>query len=373
MTKITSTAEELKCRILSGKYPSGKLPGERELAVELAVGRGTVRAALKVLAEGNMIERRHGAPTLIKIPEKATKNKLACLISRSSGHVYDELYHTLVNAFIEDGFCVQNLSMDSFVGRKELDNSKKKHLKEAVGKLLENNPDAVVMDGYCISRLPLRNKLWSRNSILFNFLDMASLLEEDDPAEKVSLAERPCGVWFDFEAIGYMGGKYLLDRGCRKPLLVTNFIPLRSRLNRKFYIHHRDKLIISGFVKALQERNIDPACSVIDCLSPTQKHHDALLDVIFNIESNLPDGFFGAADFITFKFIKSHMENFGRLPEDIVCLGLGNTPWSNSQSPMPFSSIDFNLKSLSEEIVRMSRRPPSKRKDVYIKPVLIER
>lgn len=32
MTKTKNIAEELRCRILSGKYPSGKLPRERELA-----------------------------------------------------------------------------------------------------------------------------------------------------------------------------------------------------------------------------------------------------------------------------------------------------------------------------------------------------
>ena len=371
MTKTKNIAEELRCRILSGKYPSGKLPGERELASELSVGRNTVRSALKILEDEKILERKRKTGTTFKNDIAAPCNKTAGLVMRSEGHVFDELYHTVLSAFVENGYAVQSIPTDSFMGDVHVKPLQINNVKSAMQKMFDDSPDVIVLDGYCNTRLPFRRELWSRNTILFNFLDSAE--DEGERTSNEVLQKRPCGVWFDFENIGYVAGKYLLDRGCTKPLFVPQFVPVLSRINRDFYTHHRERKIAKGFAKALQEKNIDPACCIVDCWAANIKQYNQMLECIFQTRKHMPDGFFSSSDSLTVKFIKEYLGNFGTLPKDIVCLGVGNTPWSSNNSLYPFSSIDFNLASLAEEIVRMAECPASKRRDVYIKPFLIER
>src|SRR5271165_6353112 len=64
----TTTALE-KLRLLienQGLQPGMKLPPERELAAQLAVGRPTLREAIKALSMLDVIESRRGAGTFIK-------------------------------------------------------------------------------------------------------------------------------------------------------------------------------------------------------------------------------------------------------------------------------------------------------------------
>lgn len=65
---------ELKRQIESGKYLIGdKIPAERELALEFAVSRMTLRQAVQTLAEEGILERRIGDGTYVanrKVQEK---------------------------------------------------------------------------------------------------------------------------------------------------------------------------------------------------------------------------------------------------------------------------------------------------------------
>ncbi|QPP10162.1 FadR family transcriptional regulator [Streptomyces bathyalis] len=56
-------AEQIEERILSGDLPPGsRLPGERELVSQFAVGRSTVREALRVLQSAGLVRSRPGDP-----------------------------------------------------------------------------------------------------------------------------------------------------------------------------------------------------------------------------------------------------------------------------------------------------------------------
>ena len=56
-------AEQIEDRILSGELPPGsRLPGERDLVGQFAVGRSTVREALRVLQSAGLIRSRPGDP-----------------------------------------------------------------------------------------------------------------------------------------------------------------------------------------------------------------------------------------------------------------------------------------------------------------------
>ncbi|NGO72866.1 FadR family transcriptional regulator [Streptomyces sp. SB3404] len=56
-------AEQIEERILSGELPPGsRLPAERELVRQFAVGRSTIREALRVLQSSGLIRSRPGDP-----------------------------------------------------------------------------------------------------------------------------------------------------------------------------------------------------------------------------------------------------------------------------------------------------------------------
>ncbi|MGH3313212.1 MAG: FadR/GntR family transcriptional regulator [Streptomyces sp.] len=56
-------AEQIEDRIVSGDLPSGsRLPAERELVNQFAVGRSTVREALRVLESAGLVRSRPGDP-----------------------------------------------------------------------------------------------------------------------------------------------------------------------------------------------------------------------------------------------------------------------------------------------------------------------
>lgn len=62
-----------------GLKPGDKLPTERELAVQLSVSRGTVRAALQDLASKHLLERTPGRGTLVAAPPAAVSELYARL------------------------------------------------------------------------------------------------------------------------------------------------------------------------------------------------------------------------------------------------------------------------------------------------------
>jgi len=57
--------------VLSGAYPTGRLPTEDDLVKTFAVSRNVIRAALELLREENLIERARGAGTFVVV-EKST-------------------------------------------------------------------------------------------------------------------------------------------------------------------------------------------------------------------------------------------------------------------------------------------------------------
>jgi len=62
----TQTAAALLARVRAGEWPLGhKLPGETALAAQLAVGRSTVREAIRELAGQGVLESRQGAGVFV--------------------------------------------------------------------------------------------------------------------------------------------------------------------------------------------------------------------------------------------------------------------------------------------------------------------
>ncbi|MFJ7623889.1 winged helix-turn-helix domain-containing protein, partial [Rhodococcus erythropolis] len=56
----------LRGRIMQGTWaPSERIPSEAALAVELGVGRSSIREAIRLLARDGLLEVRHGVGTFV--------------------------------------------------------------------------------------------------------------------------------------------------------------------------------------------------------------------------------------------------------------------------------------------------------------------
>lgn len=72
ITSAQSVAQQILGMIRAGQWAAGdKLPTEKELCEQLAVGRSTVREALQILATLNVVEPMAGQGTFVKAPTSA--------------------------------------------------------------------------------------------------------------------------------------------------------------------------------------------------------------------------------------------------------------------------------------------------------------
>ena len=357
MTKTMTVLEKIRDMIRKGQIPGGQLPGERELAVQFQVGRNTVRAALAQLEQEGWIERHRKKGTLVRDTGNTPDKKLAGLIMRTSGHLYEDCFHHVLTGFIGAGYSVQTIST-SQIGYDKF--KLNKNLETAIRKLLKAGPEILVVDGYVNNRIPLIDEIRKRNPIMLDFYD--SSRERDFT-----------GVWFDYRKAGYLAGKYLIERGCRRPMFFSGFVPPGVRFNPESYIHHSEKLAIEGFRQAMAEGGIDPETAVIaSSATSLEEHYDILYQLSSHIH-RMPDGFCGARDILTVSYMKSLLENRGGIPKDMVFAGIGNTPWSMESSFYPFTSVDLHPEKLAQVIVQQAKLPPEKRKDIFVEPTLIER
>ncbi len=356
MKKLTAK-EKILDLINSGEVTGNRLPGERELAELFQVGRNTIRAALAELEAEGWIERFRKKGTLIHRRSELPDRGLAGMILRTSGHLFEDRLHYLLTEFISAGYSVQSISISPIVGNQYKPSCS---IDAAIAKLLKADPKILIVDGYTHSRIPHVDEIHKRHPILLDFYDSASQF----PAT---------GIFVDYRKAGYLAGKYLTDRGCRRPVFFPDFVPPKVRFNPDSYGHHRNKMLIEGFRQAVTEAGLDAETAVIDGSSANLAAHKQLLYLLSSNVRIYLDGFCGGSDHLTVEFMKNLLENRGEIPKDIVLAGIGNTPWSQDSAIFPFTSVDLNLEEMAKMAIRQAELPPEQRQNVFIEPKLIIR
>lgn len=107
-------ADSIKLRIQKGEYKVGdKIPGERDMGMELSVSRNTVREAYKILEAYGYLTVKHGTGVFVASPEHQIQ-KMTEAFFISSDHIKDFF---AVRKILEEWtvkWSIENSSSDQF-------------------------------------------------------------------------------------------------------------------------------------------------------------------------------------------------------------------------------------------------------------------
>ncbi|MCM8785502.1 MAG: GntR family transcriptional regulator [Candidatus Omnitrophica bacterium] len=345
MEKIfKSKIEVLKEKIIEEifrKNPGEKLPTEHEFAKIFGVNRSTINKVLSLLENEGLIERKTGVGSVVGNKESRRLNyRLGVIIERSTGHVYEFLTRLIVKKIQENKY------FPLLIDLSEPTEKILSHIKEIIG----NSPEFFVIDG--IGYFPFNfikdNLPKIRNLIFINRFET----DFDFTATY---------ILSDYEFGGYIGTKYLFEKGKEKIIIVTQSFP--------FYKTNIDKERLKGVKKAFAQYgiNFDEKFLIIN------KNNEYLrerIEEILKREKRI-DGIFAFADNVGRDVQKILEEKNLWLGIDYIMVGYFNTSHSFELTPQ-FPSISINEEGLVEqlEIVIKNNYP----KEIFkIKPILVER
>ncbi|MBR2509132.1 MAG: GntR family transcriptional regulator [Lentisphaeria bacterium] len=340
--KTEIVLEYIRNGIKSGKWDNSLLPKELELAEMLSVSRWSVRNAFAHLLAEGIIERKKRLGT--KLNMENLRHTLIGAVLRSSGHFYEDVYRHLQQKVTAAGFRLQSVDVYGFDKPKM-----RKHIRRGISSLAYLNEDKMILDGYIFRAYPYVDELLKKSPVFFDFFDAAR------PAGAT-------GVLIDYYEIGRIGGKYLLDCGCKHPMLlnISGATP-KNRHIPEVYACHKDKRVFDGYYDVLKEYGLDPMLYIYDS-SDTKNLYE-----IFSDRRSQPDGVFSALDINTMHILKIARE-CGYMPK--YSLGCFDTPWSKGLGDFEFPSITVPAEECASALLEQVLTPKELRKDIYIKPYL---
>lgn len=340
--------EFLRNEILSGKYDDSVLPGELALAEKFGMARGTVRRAFDhLVAEGVVVRKKHVGTVLC---EKKNAENHICSILRSSGHFYGEIFKCLQKKCDKNNCYLQSVDVYGYDKPKM-----RRHIRRSINSMFTlPTVDKFIVDGYLFKTFPLYEELIKKNPVFFDFF---TPLRPDGMT----------GVMIDYNEIGRLGARYLLERGCKHPLLIIgDGPPPGSRYSPESFACHKSKKIIDGFSEILQQNGFDPLLYIF--FAPLSKKHlfEHLYEV-FSYPKCQPDGIFVDSDSGMVQVLKIASE-CGYMPKYTV--GCYNTPWGKGEGGFVFPSIIIPPEECAAALFEQVMMPKELRKDVYITPEL---
>lgn len=242
--KTEMVLDFLREKIRNDAFLDGQLPREADLCVMLGVSRVTIRRALANMTACELITRRKRAGTFIR-SKKAEEQSIIGIMMRTQGHVYSKIYSYLSEKLSLRGMSTQVVS---FHGEPSKDHSEL--LRQQVFRLLSQPLRSLIVEGYVLGELSSLKGLQKAMPVLWDFFDSPRPIDAT-------------GVWFDYEDAAYQAARFLLENGCRRPL-VTHGLPLQVRFNPVNYQRHREKQVMLGFKKALAEEGLDGNDFILD-------------------------------------------------------------------------------------------------------------
>lgn len=146
-SKYSQIADQLRTYIREYNTKSVKLPTEEELCEKYNVSRQTVRKALSVLYEENLIIKKQGSGTYSKIKESApVKKNVALLICSNTEYIYPSFISNLKARLQVQGYNLLLRITDNKIERE----------REILSELLNESLAGIIVEP-CYSSLPTPN------------------------------------------------------------------------------------------------------------------------------------------------------------------------------------------------------------------------
>ncbi|MCS7179853.1 MAG: GntR family transcriptional regulator [bacterium] len=339
-SKIEVLKEKLIEEIFK-RNPGEKLPTEYELAKIYGVNRSTVNKVLSLLENEGLIERKTGLGSFVNKKENRRLNyRLGVVIERSSGHVYESLTRNIIKKIQSNHFFPLLIDLGEPMPKISI------HLLEVI----ENNPEFIIIDGigYFPFNFIKENYSKIRNLIFINRFETNFDFEATY-------------ILSDYEMGGYIGTKYLLEKGIKKIVIITQSEPP--------YKPNIDMDRLKGVKKAFEDfgRGLDENRIIVN------KNYDYLKNKIEEIlkKEKRIDGLFVFADNVGRDVQKILEEKNLWLGVDYNMVGYFNTSHSSDFIPQ-FTSISINEEGLVNKLEEVIKN--NYPKEIFkIEPILIER
>lgn len=344
--KTEIVLEYLRNGIASGKWTHALLPKEMDLAKQFGVARGTVRRAFDHLVSEGLVSRKKHYGTVLN--EQTLKSHCICSVIRASGHFYSDVFDSLQKKITRNGYRMQHIDVYGYDKPKM-----RKHILRGVNHLLSlPNADKFILDGYIFNDYPRYSDILKKKPVFFDFFD-------NIPPDNVT------GVLIDYEEAGKIGAKYLLQAGCRHPLLILGDNPaVKKRYTPECFAKHKVKQFINGYSEVLKQNGFDPMLYIYYSTLDKKSILDQLYE-IFSTPSCRPDGIFADSDTFMVRILRIATE-CGYTPEHLI--GCYDTPWSRGDGGFTFPSIRIPAEVCAEELLNQVMLPPHLRKNIFIKP-----
>lgn len=338
--------QELKERLKNGLLKKGsRIPGERQLAEELQVSRGTLRNALEELEKHNFLLRIPGKGTFIRDNGTTVRNI-------TIGYLFPEPEISLVF----QNYC--NYAINSEVWRGIMECCA---VKGVVASFLPAQPDGSVKKNKEIVK-QLKERCSAVILPSHEFKDLAELLaEEKFPYCFTDVVKGHPYIFYDVEDAAASAARKLLASGCRSVIMLTLKL---SRDNKGSYNTWATKVEVfkREFAAAgcpIPEENIiELPCSDVGLLSALRE--------ILPENAPLPDCFFAATPMISFGLLHLAAERHWQIPEKVQLMGYANNMNMRRTIPdltyieLPHAAIGRNAVEILTEKILSGKEIPEK-------------
>lgn len=313
-SKAKSISETLRAEILNGKFDSTRrLPSEHQLMRRFSVARETVRAAIKVLVQGELVESRPGHGTFLADFAASKAQRRFAVIVPDAFHPF----YARICRGIEEG--AKKQGWDILAASIGLGSVRERALKAA--QFAESCRNEKV-GGVFYEPIQFLNDSASINAEILSIFDTAKipvvLLDSDFVAPPMRSKYDLVGI--DNANAGYLLSRHLIEEGAKRIVYFSNPCPAPTSLMRA-----------NGVGMAVSEAGLKWTRDNIIFANPNDQ---AAAKRLF-ASKKAPDAIIAVNDLIASWLLRTLKAIGKRVPDDVLLAGVnGDAESENAEVPI---------------------------------------
>lgn len=350
--KFHLISAELMKQIKQRKYV-GRLPGIRELAMDLNVNFKTVNKAISDLVEKGILERERGRGACIV--DHSNTNKTIGILAKASGDLYEKMVSLLSSRLQQMNYTPVVLDIIS-------NSSSRKFIRSQLNKMIELKPSVLIVEG----------------DYTFPF-DVLKRVENQFK-KIIFIHHAETGIDFNADYIlsdpwygAYLATQHLLSLGHERIL----FIGPDWRILEPLFFRNTDFCQLQyGYHTTLEVAGLLKNESyfyynVHEQDSRKGQEAETRLQLLLE-DKDRPTAIISFADF-RMKMVYDVARKLKlRVPDDLALIGYYNTKWCDVFTPA-LSSVSLNEEELIDKVVERIKTRKIDKERIIVKPELVIR